>query len=123
MGTPAGAFGNVYIDANEPLTNNGIVATIALQNSTDQGGPTNPDSTPPGAPFVNGRAPGADANPEFSGEITATRCAITGVRRLRPSRREHHQRVRRQPAQLRRVLHQRSRRPHRPDAVGLPEDR
>lgn len=67
--TPAGAVGNVYIDANEDLTDNAVVATIALQNQVDQNGDT----------VLNGRALGPDNNPEFSGEITATRCAITGV--------------------------------------------
>lgn len=67
---PAGAVGNVYIDANEPLSNNSISVSIALQNQYDQGG----------SPTINsGRDAGADTNPEFSGEITATACAITGV--------------------------------------------
>ncbi|MDO9456167.1 MAG: hypothetical protein Q7T52_08765, partial [Nocardioides sp.] len=66
---PAGAVGNAYIDANENLSNNGITATIALQNQFEQNNNGN----------VNGRAAGADSNPEFSGEITATACAITGV--------------------------------------------
>ncbi|MCX6396537.1 MAG: hypothetical protein NTV23_08630 [Propionibacteriales bacterium] len=66
---PGGALGNVYIDANEPLDDNGIVASIALQNLNDQNG----DS------IMNGRAAGPDVNPEFSGEISATMCAITGV--------------------------------------------
>jgi len=70
-GAPVGASGNVYINANEPLTNNGIVVSIALQNQVDQ-------STPPDG-IMNGRQTGSDTNPEFSGEITATRCAITGV--------------------------------------------
>jgi len=69
VANPAGAAGNVYINANEPLTNNGIVATIALQNKTDQNGDM----------LTNGRASGADANPEFSGEITATMCAIANI--------------------------------------------
>jgi hypothetical protein len=68
-GTPAGASENVYIDAGEDLTNKGLSATIALQNQTDQ----NADGV------MNGKQTGADANPEFSGEISATRCAITGV--------------------------------------------
>ena len=29
--------------------------------------------------LMNGRAAGPDANPEFSGEITSTRCGIAGV--------------------------------------------
>lgn len=66
---PGGALGNVYIDANEPLDDNGIVVSIALQNTLDQNNDT----------IVNGRAPGPDANPEFSGEITATMCGITGI--------------------------------------------
>ena len=68
---PAGAVRNVYIDANEPLDDNAIVATVALQNQVDQ-------STPPDA-IMNGTVLTADSNPEFSGEITATRCAVTGV--------------------------------------------
>lgn len=66
---PPGAAGNVYIDAGEDLSDNGIVATMALQNATDQNGDA----------VVNGRALGADNNPEFAGEISATRCAIPGV--------------------------------------------
>lgn len=66
---PAGAVGNVYIDANEDLSDNGIVVTLALQNQVDQNGDM----------VMNGRAAGPDANPEFSGEVTATMCAITGV--------------------------------------------
>lgn len=69
VANPPGAAGNVYIDAGEDLTDNGIAATIALQNATDQNGDG----------IVNGRAPGADGNPEFAGEISATRCAIPGV--------------------------------------------
>ncbi|GAA1913022.1 hypothetical protein [Nocardioides hwasunensis] len=58
------ANGNVYIDAGENLANNGVIATIALQNTVDQNGDG----------ITNGRAPGADANPEFSGEISAAMC-------------------------------------------------
>ena len=68
-GAPAGAAGNVYIDTGEDLTDNGVDATLGLQNAFDQ----NADGV------TNGRAAGADANPEFSGEIVASRCAITGV--------------------------------------------
>lgn len=68
---PGGAIRNVYIDANEPLDDNGIVATIALQNQVDQSSPANAVN--------NGTVPGSDTNPEFSGEITTTRCAIVGV--------------------------------------------
>lgn len=58
------ANGNVYINAGENLANNGILAVVALQNTVDQNG----DS------ITNGRAPGEDANPEFSGEISAAMC-------------------------------------------------
>lgn len=63
------AAGNVYISAGEDLSDNGIVTTIALQNQTDVNGDG----------ITNGRAPLADANPEFSGEISATMCGIAGV--------------------------------------------
>lgn len=63
------ANGNVYIDANEDLSDNGIVTTVALQNTVDQNGDT----------ITTGRAPGANANPEFSGEITASLCSFTGA--------------------------------------------
>jgi hypothetical protein len=63
------ANGNVYINANEPLGNNGILASIALQNTVDQDADT----------VVNGRAPGADSNPEFSGEISVSQCGLPGT--------------------------------------------
>ena len=65
----ARANGNVYINAGENLANNGIIATIALQNTVDQ----NADGV------TNGRAGGGNANPEFSGEITVAMCGTTGV--------------------------------------------
>ncbi len=65
---PLRANGNVYINANEPLTNNGVVASIALQNQVDQNGDM----------LTNGRGVGPDANPEFAGEISATQCQIAG---------------------------------------------
>jgi hypothetical protein len=67
VATPGGAVANVYIDANEPLDDNGIVVTVALQNTLEQNGNMN----------VNGLAAGPDANPEFSGEITASQCLAT----------------------------------------------
>lgn len=67
--TPAAANGNVYINAGDDLANNGIVASLGLQNARDVDGNDN----------MNGRAPEADANPEFSGEITVSRCGIQGV--------------------------------------------
>lgn len=66
---PAGAAGNVYIDSGEDLSNNAIVASSGLQNARDANGDA----------IMSGRAPGADNNPEFSGEISAIQCAITGV--------------------------------------------
>ena len=68
---PAGAAnGNVYIESGDrDLSNNGLVATLALENQVDQNGDG----------ISNGTAPGPDANPEFSGEISTTRCAISGV--------------------------------------------
>ncbi|WP_193610466.1 hypothetical protein [Nocardioides lijunqiniae] len=66
---PGGAVGNVYLDANEDLSDNGIVVSIALQNKLDQNNDT----------VLNGRAGLADGNPEFSGEITATKCNIPSV--------------------------------------------
>jgi hypothetical protein len=85
---PAGSAGegNVYIESGDAnLSNNGIVATIALENQYNLKGagglPVNNDLTMPGSDGfrTNGRNSGSDANPEFSGEITATRCMITGV--------------------------------------------
>jgi len=61
---PAAANGNVYINAGENLTNNGVLATIALQNTVDQNGDM----------IMNGRAAGPDANPEFSGEVAVAMC-------------------------------------------------
>ena len=69
QGNPAGAAGNVYIDSGEDLGDNGIVASNALQNARDANGDG----------VMNGRAPGADNNPEFSGEISAIKCAIPNV--------------------------------------------
>ncbi len=63
------ANGNVYINANEPLTNNGVFAVVALQNTTDQNGDL----------IMNGRAADADANPEFSGEISVSQCGLAGT--------------------------------------------
>ncbi len=68
---PAGlrANGNVYINANEDLTDNGITVSIALQNAADQNGDG----------VTNGRADAEDANPEFSGEVSATQCGLAGI--------------------------------------------
>jgi hypothetical protein len=61
---PAAANGNVYINAGENLSNNGVLATVALQNTVDQ----NADG------IMNGRADGSDINPEFSGEVAVAMC-------------------------------------------------
>ena len=58
------ANGNVYINSGEPLANNAVTATVVLQNTVDQ----NADM------IMNGRAPGDNANPEFSGEIAVSQC-------------------------------------------------
>ena len=64
------ANGNVYIESGDAdLTNNGIVATLALQNQTDQNGDA----------ITNGSSPNPDANPEFSGEITVSQCALASI--------------------------------------------
>lgn len=80
---PAGGAGegNVYIDSGDAnLANNGIVATIALENQYTLKGAGGPavDNNVDGS-RINGRNTGADANPEFSGEITATKCNIPTV--------------------------------------------
>ena len=62
------ANGNVYINAGEDLSDNGLFATVVLQNTVDQNANGN----------TNGRAPGADVNPEFSGEIAVSRCNFMG---------------------------------------------
>lgn len=62
------ANGNVYINANEPLGNNGVYAVVALQNSVDQDGGG-----------MAGRTAGADANAEFSGEIAVSQCGTPGT--------------------------------------------
>ncbi len=59
------ANGNVYLNANEDLSDNGIVATIVLQNTLDQDGDG-----------MAGRTPGSDKNAEFSGEIAVSRCNV-----------------------------------------------
>jgi hypothetical protein len=69
-GQPSNALranGNVYIDANEPLGNNGVSVTLALQNRVDLNGDG----------ITSGRAPGGDVNPEFSGEVAVSMCGVT----------------------------------------------
>jgi hypothetical protein len=72
QGDPAGtspARHNVYIDSGEDLSDNGLNATIALQNQLDQGATA----------VNNGTVVGADANPEFSGEIATAKCLTPGL--------------------------------------------
>lgn len=52
---------NVYIDAGEDLTDNGIVVSIATQNLVDRDGLD------------------MDAEPNFAGEISGSRCQIPGA--------------------------------------------
>ncbi len=66
------ANGNVYINTGEPLSNNGLIATIALQNTTAL------TEVPPNT-NTNGRAAGPDQNAEFSGEITVSQCGLAGT--------------------------------------------
>jgi len=60
------ANGNVYINAGEDLTNNGIVSTIALQNSVDQNSDGN----------TNGRGGNSF---EFAGEVSNSICGLVGT--------------------------------------------
>lgn len=66
---PGGANGNVYINAGEDLSDNGIAATIALENGYDLNGDG----------VMTGTSPTPDNNPEFAGEISTSKCAIPGV--------------------------------------------
>jgi uncharacterized protein YjbI with pentapeptide repeats len=78
---PAAANGNCYINTNEDLADNGIIATIALQNQVNQGGGTmngtNTDANMNAD--LTDDAPAAGDNLEFSGEISATPCGLAGV--------------------------------------------
>lgn len=68
-GSPSNALranGNVYINSGEDLSDNGFVASVALQNTVDQDGGG-----------MAGRTAGADANAEFSGEISVSQCGTT----------------------------------------------
>lgn len=60
------ANGNVYINAGENLTDNGIVSTIALQNTVDQNADGN----------MNGRGGNGF---EFAGEISTSICGLAGT--------------------------------------------
>lgn len=78
---PAAANGNCYINTNENLANNGVIATIALQNQVNQGGGTmngtNTDANTNAD--LTDDPPAAGDNLEFSGEISATVCGLAGV--------------------------------------------
>lgn len=73
--TPAAAEGNVYINAGEDLSDNGIVTTIALQNQVNVGGGTGNGTNTGG----DASAPAAGDNEEFAGEISATQCNLPGI--------------------------------------------
>ena len=81
---PAGGAGegNVYIDAGDAnLRNNGIVASIALENQYSLKGVawSGARRRDDGA-RINGRNTGRGrSTPEFAGEISATRCNVDGV--------------------------------------------
>lgn len=69
--------GNVYIDSGDAkLSNNGIVASIALENQYSLKGQGGPAIGTTDGTLANGRNTMPDSNPEFSGEISATKCAI-----------------------------------------------
>lgn len=79
---PAGSAGeaNVYIDSGDAnLSNNGIVASVALQNQQSLKGDGLPADNAVDGKRVNGRNTGADLNPEFAGEISVSRCNIAGL--------------------------------------------
>jgi hypothetical protein len=94
-GAPAAAAGNVYIElTGEDLSDNGLLATISLQNAVNQSGSAGgSNDTGGGAGTMNGtNTDGADAdttgdgeppsegdNLEFSGEISIAKCATTGI--------------------------------------------
>ena len=58
--TSAYANANVYIDAGESLTDNGLSATVALQNTIDRDG-------------------AAGADPSFGGSVAVSRCATAAT--------------------------------------------
>ena len=75
--TPDAAMGNVYINAGEDLTDNGITAMIALQNQVNQTGPEGGDA---GTANGTNSSPRSDGdNVEFSGEISGTQCQLPGI--------------------------------------------
>jgi hypothetical protein len=87
-GAAPAAAGNVYIElTGEDLTDNGLAATIALQNQVNQNGNLNGSNSADGAPgTMNGTNTGGDGSPptqgdnlEFSGEISVARCNTAGL--------------------------------------------
>jgi hypothetical protein len=52
---------NVYIDSGEDLSDNGLLATIAIQNGVDVDGAD------------------GDAEPNFAGEVSVARCQVPGI--------------------------------------------
>jgi hypothetical protein len=75
-GAPAAAAGNVYIEVTgDDLSDNGLLASISLQNGTNQNGGTANGTNTGG----DGGAVDAGDNLEFSGEISVAKCATPGV--------------------------------------------
>ncbi len=58
---------NVYVDAGDDLTDNGILATVALQNG------------------VNVDGADGDAEPNFAGEVSVARCQVPGIVECAPA--------------------------------------
>lgn len=65
MGDQLRANGNFYINAGEDVSDNGITASVVLQNTVNVGGDG-----------MGGRDVGADKNLEFSGEIAVSICNV-----------------------------------------------
>ena len=87
-GAPAAAAGNVYIEVEgEDLSDNGLLASISLQNGQNQNGSLNGSNSTDGAAGTgngtntggDGSAPGAGDNLEFSGEISVAKCNTPGL--------------------------------------------
>lgn len=81
---PSGGRNNVYIDSGDTdLSDNGVIASIALENqySLDANGTTGTtgNAGTNGVSTANPTVGASDSNPEFSGEITATKCNIAMV--------------------------------------------
>ena len=85
---PPAAAGNVYIElTGEDLGDNGLLASISLQNGTNQNGSATGSNTAAGGAGTkngtntngDGAPPSSGDNLEFSGEISIAKCATPGV--------------------------------------------